>query len=343
MILHARENFSPLAAGAISLIAERFARVTPGAVVIGFPYTNPTFQGIAFRPARNTLAIFRLLRRLQPESADVYQSPRLAMWIARLFPKTRVILNLQNDPLMMRGLKSVPERQRALRRLHCVACNSEYLRSRYMTGLTGPGPAVLYNPLTLAALPPRAAERRPEILFVGRIVRDKGPDVFISAAAQALPQLPGWSARLLGGDRFGPDSPQTPFIIAIAQHAAAAGIAIYGPVPHAEVLNAMAQAAIVVVPSRWAEPFGLTALEAMASGAVLITTPQGGLPEVGGGAAVYVTADDPGALAEAIVNLAQNPALRTSHATAGLTQARLFDTPIIAARLAYLRNARPAV
>ena len=62
----------------------------------------------------------------------------------------------------------------------------------------------------------------------------------------------------------------------------------------------MARAAIVVVPSRWQEPFGLTALEALACGAALICSRRGGLPEIGGDVAVYADPDDPRALADAI-------------------------------------------
>ena len=56
----------------------------------------------------------------------------------------------------------------------------------------------------------------------------------------------------------------------------------------------MARAAIVVVPSRWSEPFGLTALEALACGAALLCSPRGGLPEVYGQAAQRIdpTPDD---------------------------------------------------
>ena len=56
----------------------------------------------------------------------------------------------------------------------------------------------------------------------------------------------------------------------------------------------MTRAAIVIVPSRWNEPFGLTALEALACGAPLIVSPRGGLPEVAGEAAVYANPDAAG-------------------------------------------------
>ena len=61
----------------------------------------------------------------------------------------------------------------------------------------------------------------------------------------------------------------------------------------------MARAAIVVVPSRWPEPFGLTALEAMACGAALLCSPRGGLPEAAGDAAQTIDPDDPAAMAAA--------------------------------------------
>jgi glycosyltransferase involved in cell wall biosynthesis len=204
-------------------------------------------------------------------------------------------------------------------------------------GGSNTGPAILPNPLTLADLPPRAATRQKTILFAGRIVRDKAPDVFVAACAIALPNLPGWTAAMIGGDRFGPASPETPYVTRIRAAAQAAGIGFAGARPHAEVLDAMAPAAIVAVPSRWAEPFGLTALEAIASGAALIAADAGGLPEVAGDAALYVPPDDAAALADAIIALARNPDRRAALAAAGLARAQNFDTPVIAAALAKLR------
>ncbi|OYV24391.1 MAG: hypothetical protein B7W99_02595 [Rhodospirillales bacterium 20-58-10] len=343
MILPPRELFSTTAAGAIALVVERLARATPGAIVIGPPHKGERFPGVAFRPVSNLLSILREIKRCRPAIVEVHQKPRLALLIAKLFPSMRVLLFLHNDPLTMRGLKSPFERRLMLRHVHQVICVSGYLKSRYMQGLSGLGPAVLHNPLTLAAMPTRAAIRTPEILFVGRMVDDKGPDIFIAACALALPHLHGWSARMIGGDRFGPDSPETPYVISMRGQAAEAGIHLTGPLPHRQTLAAMAAAEIAVVPSRWAEPFGLTALEALANGAALITTRQGGLPEVAGEAALYVPADDANALADAMVKLAQNAGLRGGLQAAGFAQAKLFDTPVIAAALMHLRNAHPAL
>jgi glycosyltransferase involved in cell wall biosynthesis len=196
---------------------------------------------------------------------------------------------------------------------------------------------VLPNCLDLSELPPSRRRER-LILFAGRIVADKAPDAFVSACAAALPHLPGWGAEMIGADRFSFDSKDTGFVQMVRAAAEGANVRMLGYRDHPEVLAAMARAAIVVVPSRWPEPFGLVALEALASGAALICSSRGGLPEVAGEAAVYVNPDDPTEIAAAIRLLGSDETRRAALAESGRRRAVGFDVPIIAARLAALRH-----
>lgn len=347
MVLPPREGFAPDRAGAIALVVRRLAQAS-GAMVLGAAQPGGAYRDVEYHPITAPpplgfgLGVVRLLRRLRPDIIEVHQQPRLAHVIALALPQARVMLFLHNDPLAMRGLRSAGARQRSLLALHRVVCVSAYLADRYRHGLAGTDRlAALHNPLTLNELPPRPALRDREILFAGRIVENKGVNDFIAACAQALPALPGWSARIIGGDRFGHTSPETGYVRAMRLAAAQADIGFAGYQPHEHVLAAMARAAIIVVPSRWPEPFGLTALEAMASGAALIASDCGGLPEVVGHGGMLVPPHDPARLAEAILTLARDDAARERLAQAGLAQAGLFDTPIIAARLAALRAGAP--
>ncbi len=200
-----------------------------------------------------------------------------------------------------------------------------------------PAPPSLPNPIDLATLPARPRQRRPEFLFVGRVTRDKGADLFVEACAAALPRLPGWTARIIGGERFGTTQPDSPFFNTIRTAATAAGVTCTGYQPQSQVLAAMAAAAIVVMPSRMLEGLPLTAIEAMASGAALIATRSGGLPEAAGPAARYIPTDDAEALAAAMHTLATDIPALTTLAKTGLDRARQFDTPIIAAAWETLR------
>lgn len=349
-ILPPHEGFGPGEAGAIGTVVRAQAR-TPGfrCVVFGGP-RSCVFDGIAFRaicPAwwfpgnvnlRFGAALLRPLTSLRPALIEVHNRPELALFLARRLPHSRVALFLHNDPQSMRRARTPADRARLLRRLARVVTVSDYLRRRLLEGVTAPVrlPAVLPNSIDRAALPP-PQPRDKLILFVGRIVADKGPDLFVAACAAALPRLPGWRAALIGADRFRADAPDTAFLRATRSAAEAAGVVLLGYRDHAAVLEAMARAAIVVVPSRWAEPFGLVALEAMASGAALICSPRGGLPEVAGDAALYAE-PEPASLADAILRLAGDAAHRTALAEAAMDRASQFDQQVISSQLAKLRQ-----
>ena len=238
----------------------------------------------------------------------------------------------------MRGARTARQRRRLLARMQ-VACVSEMLRQRFCEGLpAGAEVALLPNCIDLARMPAAPRVRDPVILFVGRIVADKGADGFVSACASILPRLAGWRAEMIGADRFAPDSPETPFLAALRPAAEAAGIRLHGYLPHDTVLHAMARAAIVVVPSRWSEPFGMTALEALASGAPLIVSPRPGLLEVVGDAALIV---EPEALAPAVLRLAGDAALRSSLSERARLRAAGFDVVVARARLLRFRQGHP--
>ncbi len=302
----------------------------------------PVLWPLFGRTERYMAGAIARLHTLRPPLIEVHNRANLARDVAAALPDARVVLFLHNDPQAMRAARSPAERAALLTRMD-VVCVSTYLRARFTEGLP-PGAGRVHhlpNAIDLAALPPRwpSGQREPTFLFVGRAVADKGADAFVRAFATISPHLPGWRAVLIGADRFRLDSPDTPFLSALRAAAQAAGVTLGGHLPHAAVLAAMARAAIVVVPSRWQEPFGLTALEAIASGAALICAPFGGLPEVAGKAALYAPPDPPGALEQAMLSLAQDPVRRAGLADAGLARARAFDAPAARARLQALRAA----
>jgi UDP-glucose:(glucosyl)LPS alpha-1,2-glucosyltransferase len=341
IVLPPSEAFSSAAAGAISLIALRLATPHGGfaPVVIGSKPPLPAFGDVPFHPVRTRwfrgypTAVAHELSKIRPALVEVHNRPSLARRLAR---RWRVALFLNNDPQQMPAARTPAERRALLDRMAVVA-SSDYLRRRFLDGIAGEV-EVLPNAFDFRELPP-PVPRESLILFSGRVVADKGVDGFVRAAAIALSKLPGWRAEVIGADRFGPDSPETPFLRALRPEAEAAGVALLGYRPHAEVLAAMARAAIVVVPSRWPEPFGLVAVEAMASGVALICSPRGALPEVAGDAARYADPDDPAALAEAILALANDPAERAALGEAGRARARArFDLPIVLDALSALRE-----
>ncbi|MBV8915980.1 MAG: glycosyltransferase family 4 protein [Acetobacteraceae bacterium] len=345
IVLPPNEGFSPDAVGAIGLLVHRLARAGAGGLVLGMPTQGEPFPDVPFQPvqpgwgftraARYIRGLAAAIRAVRPRLIEVHNRPEVALALLDLGRPVSLILN--NDPQQMREAGSARHRVRLLRRLTLVMTSSDWLRSRLLEGVTAPPrlPVVLPNCIDV---PPRATGTRENlILFAGRVVRDKGADTFVEACARALPKLPGWRAEIIGADRFRRDSPETEFIRTLRPRAEAAGIDMRGHLPNSAVLLAMQRAAIVVVPSRWAEPFGLVALEAMACGAALVCSPHGGLPEVAGETALYADPDQPGDVAAAILELATDVGRRATLAAAARLRSEGFGAPAAAARLLQLR------
>ena len=352
-MLPPREGFSPGASGAVGLMVRRSALAGGrfAVEVLGSRLAAPAFADITYRsvtpgwwPGRKTVryaaGVVRLLGKTPPKLIEVHNRPEVALAVAAACPQSRVSLFLHNDPQGMRGAVTAADRKNLLGQLASVVCVSRYLEQRLREGVVGAAgrSAVLANCLSPADVPPPSELRAPIVLFAGRVVADKGADSFVAAWAQLRTRHPGWRAVMIGADRFRADSPDTPFLRRLRPAAAAAGVEMTGYRPHDAVLAAMAQAAIVVVPSRWQEPFGLTALEAMACGAALVCAPRGGLPEVAGDAALWVDPEKPDEIAAAIAALAADPDRRAALSAAGLARARLFDCATAARALTALRE-----
>ncbi|MDR3507374.1 MAG: glycosyltransferase family 1 protein [Caulobacteraceae bacterium] len=113
--------------------------------------------------------------------------------------------------------------------------------------------------------------------------------------------------------------------------AAAENIIFTGYLPEEQLPAVLAGARAVLFPSLY-EGFGLPIVEAMACGTPTVVTRRGSLPEVAGDAALYVDAIDPSDLADAMIRLAHDDALRAGLSQKGLERAKLFSWDAAAAQ-----------
>jgi glycosyltransferase involved in cell wall biosynthesis len=94
-------------------------------------------------------------------------------------------------------------------------------------------------------------------------------------------------------------------------------------VPPDELPALYAGAIALTLPSRF-EGFGFPALEAMACGTAVIASTAGALPEIVGTAGVLLSPDDAGAWSQAMLELAQDPALQHRLIAAGADRSAEF-------------------
>ena len=216
---------------------------------------------------------------------------------------------------------------------------SRAVASHYQ-GALHPGPiAVIPNPIPMTAIDKAAASatqaaananRELRILLPGRLVREKGHAVLVTALAQCIRD--GLSASLvMAGDG--------PLRADIARDVEAAGLTartrFTGALPHAALLAEMAAADIVVVPSLF-EGFGMTAAEAMALRRCVIAARTGGLTDVidDDVNGLLFNAGDADDLAKVLSRAASDTALRQRLGEAGRAKVEArFDADRVAQQL----------
>ena len=146
-------------------------------------------------------------------------------------------------------------------------------------------------------------ERRGELLFVGRLVSDKGVDVLLDALG------------LLAGEGIAPrlivvgEGPERPRLAAQAHRLGLADrIEFLGIRKGVELVRLLNRHRILVVPSRYNEPFGIVALEGIACGCLVVGSAGGGLQEAIGPCGLTFRNGDAADLARVLAPLLRDPA-----------------------------------
>ena len=153
-------------------------------------------------------------------------------------------------------------------------------------------------------------DRRRTVLFVGRLVREKGVLDLIAA----FERLRTTDADLV----IVGDGPLRRRVRAASRGLPRGRIRAIGSIPHARVPDVLRRARVVVVPS-WFEERGRVVLESLAEGVPVIAAKVGGIRETirDGENGVLVPARRPDALAEALDRVLTDDALVRSMSAAG--------------------------
>lgn len=141
--------------------------------------------------------------------------------------------------------------------------------------------AVIYNGVASPEdpRPPRPTLEGPlRVLYIGRLSPRKGPDLVIEAAAQLAQEGRPARVTLLGAVFEGYEW----FEEQLREQAAASGIEVDFAGFHPSIWPFLAEADVLVVPSRLDEPFGNTAVEGVLALRPVIASDCGGLKEAAG-------------------------------------------------------------
>ena len=144
--------------------------------------------------------------------------------------------------------------------------------------------------------------RNKELVFLGRLVSDKGVDLLIAALGQLQAQGLFPQLTIIG------TGSEEDFLRALARTAGVFNqVNFVGTKTGTELVGLLNMHKIMVVPSRWLEPFGIVALEGIACGCVVVGSEGGGLKDAIGPCGVTFPNGDLPTLTKNLADLLLNP------------------------------------
>ena len=324
-ILISSHAFAPSIGGietVSALLAQEFVRLghevmlltqTPAGDELDYPF--PVLR----RPSLG--ALLRALRW-----CDVYWQNNLSLrtlWPALFFRRPVVITHQGSYCRQPAGFDFVQRMKHfVIRRASSVAI------SKAVAGCFAMPSRVIPNPFDARLFHPGSStdDRPNELIFVGRLVSEKGLDVLLDALQQLQAKGLFPSLTIVGA---GPE-------LAAAQEKARElklnnQVTFAGAKQGADLVTTLRAHKILVVPSRYEEPFGVVALEGIAAGCAVIGSCGGGLPEAIGPCGLTFPNGDATALATQIAQLLREPNER-AHLLAGAAEHLARYHPEVVAR-----------
>ena len=198
---------------------------------------------------------------------EIHNRPESLLYLIKKKISAKLIFMFHNNPQDMRSSKSIKDRIFIAENTYQIYFVSRWVKDKFFEGL----PFNHRNNCEILYPAIKPLKKFPKkdnlIIFSGKLNSSKGFDLYGKAVIKILDKYKSWNAIAIGNE------PREKFNF---NHK---NFKILDWVKHDDILDYYKKASISVVPSRWLEPFGRTAMESAAYGCATITTRNGGLPE----------------------------------------------------------------
>ena len=226
--------------------------------------------------------INKLVKKFKTQKYDIIEVHNRPIILDELSKKikTRYIMYFHNDPLSMNGSKTINQRLNIISSVEKIIFVSEWTQKRFFIDLDDKlktKTEIVYPSVNLKK---KLSKKENLITFIGKLNESKGYDLFAKSIVKILNEFPDWKAYSLGEENR-----RNIYINHKNHHE-------LGFLNHKKVLEILDKTSISIVPSKWEEPFGRTALEASSRGCATVISNKGGLPETTNQAIILKNLDE---------------------------------------------------
>ena len=282
ILLPYKENFSPNYAGSISLFISQTVKKskylksikifgsTDYKKILLNNYINIKLNSKFYESTSKRFIKNFILKdkKNQSDLLEIHNRPHYIRLLSKYY-KNKIILYFHNNPLEMKGSKSLKERIYLLENVDKIIFNSKWSKQKFFTKISNKkyikNVSICYQSSDKPKI--NFIQKKKIISFVGRLNKSKGYDLFGKAIIQILDKHKEWKGVVFG------DEPREDLFFDHSR------LKIMGFKDNNFILNYLKKVSISVVCSRWNEPFGRSSLEASSRGSAVIISNKGGLPE----------------------------------------------------------------
>ena len=281
-ILPYKENYTKNGAGAVALWISEFLRDSTykkNTFIFGSTlnknflttnYINIDRNQIKSRLNSTTKQYSqKIIEKIKNSNFDIIELHNRPIMVKEFFKEvnSRIILYFHNDPTTMKGAKSIDERIYLLNNVDKIIFISKWVKKKFFEGLNNLSDnktEIIYHSIDRFR---KTIKKNKQIIFVGKLNESKGYDLYCKSMFKILDKNKDWKSYSIGEEKRFQNYPTHKRHYSLGQ------------ISHNKVLDYLSKSEIAIIPSRWEEPFGRTALEASSRGCATIISNRGGLPE----------------------------------------------------------------
>ena len=269
IILPFKESLNKNLAGAVSIFVQDTTKISKFRKYIEIISSDKLDKKKLFR---NKNYILNFCRKYQHKKIDIFEihnRPEYLSYIKKYFLYSKINLFFHNDPLSLRGSETIKERENIINNTNKLIFNSRWTQKRFFSGLKNINISnTLILPHGVNKLKNlNLSKKEKNILFVGKLNKSKGYDIFCKTAHMFKKYDPTWNFISIGNETRREIFPIKDTVNEL------------GYLKNSEVLKYYEKSEIAIGNSVWDEPLGRIASEAISRKCLPVISNKAGLSE----------------------------------------------------------------
>jgi glycosyltransferase involved in cell wall biosynthesis len=269
IILPFKESLKKNLAGAVSIFVQNTTEESKFKKYIKVISSDELDKKKLFRNKNYILDFCKKNDQKKIDIFEIHNRPEYLSYVKQFFPYSKINLFFHNDPLSLRGSETVKERISIISNTNKLIFNSRWTQKKFYSGLKNvkiSDSMILPHGINKVKKI-NLTKKEKNILFVGKLNKSKGYDIFCDTAYKFKKYDPTWNFISIGNETRREIFPIKDTVNEL------------GYLKNEEVLKFYEKSEIAIGNSVWDEPLGRIANEAISRKCLPVISNKAGLSE----------------------------------------------------------------